>query len=210
MVFQDRILFRVAPWVFIVESCVCLCREFSGWNPGYCAKCIFGHGNKYSTIAWPSSPISTLSPDPVPNVFPLSLFINPFYVHTVFERSTDKEWYNPFGTFCNGDPFEQNCLGVGNSKTRRTLRKQLTIIYSSMFKLHTVAQEREREREREREWVRERERERKYVGVYEQTQKEKILPVRLNSLKGNFWQLPDLLRTFSKFAIFYLSKFVSI
>ena len=52
-----------------------------------------------------------------------------------------------------GDPLEQSYLGVGNSKTRRTLCQQLTIIYCLMFRLHTVAQEREREREREREKI---------------------------------------------------------
>ena len=51
-----------------------------------------------------------------------------------------------------GDSLKQSCLGVGNLKTR-TLRQQLTIIYSSMFRLHIyiyiyIYRERERERER--------------------------------------------------------------
>ena len=111
----------------------------------------------------------------------------------MFERSTDKEWHNPSGTSSDsrGDLLEQSCLGVGNSKTRRTLRQQLTII--SMFRLHTV--------ERVRESVR----------VYEQTQKETItLPnIRQNSRNTNFWQLTDWLTDhfFSKFANFYIFKF---
>ena len=72
-----------------------------------------------------------------------SLFINPVCAHTVFERSTDKEWYNPSGNSDGwGDPLEQICLGVGNTKTR-TLRQQLTIIYCSMYRLHTIAWKRE-------------------------------------------------------------------
>ena len=48
--------------------------------------------------------------------------------HAVFERSTDREWHNPPGNYFygQGDPFEQSCQGVGNSK-RRTLRQQLTM-----------------------------------------------------------------------------------
>ena len=44
--------------------------------------------------------------------------------HIVFERSTDKEWHNPSGTSseCRGDPLEENGQGIGNLKTRRTLR----------------------------------------------------------------------------------------
>ena len=71
----------------------------------------------------------------------------------ISERSTDKEWHNPFRTSSDGwgGPLEQSCLGVCNSKTRRTLSQELTLIYCSMFRLHTVAREREREREREKE-----------------------------------------------------------
>ena len=51
------------------------------------------------------------------NVFPDSLFINPFGAHAVFERSTDREWHN----------------SSGDSKTTRTLRKQLTLIYCNVL-----------------------------------------------------------------------------
>ena len=54
---------------------------------------------------------------------------------------------------------------LATQKTKRTLRKQLTIIYCSMFRLHTVARERERERERGRE--RKKKRERKKEGEKE-------------------------------------------
>ena len=56
--------------------------------------------------------------------------------------------------------------GVGNSKTR-THRQQLTIVYCSVFRQHTVEREREREkgREKERERERKREREREFVRV---------------------------------------------
>ena len=52
--------------------------------------------------------------------------INPLCAYAVFERSTDREWHNSSGTPSDGrvDPLEQSCLGVGNSKTRRTLRQQ--------------------------------------------------------------------------------------
>ena len=87
----------------------------------------------------------------VPNLISCILFINRFCADAVLERSTDKEWHNPPGTFSEiwGDPLEQSCLGVGNSNTRRIHHQQLTIIYSLMCRLHTVARERERERERE-------------------------------------------------------------
>ena len=90
-------------------------------------------------------------------MFPDSLSI--FSVLTLFERSTDKEWYNPSGTFSDGHDgsLEQSSLGVGNSKTR-TLHQQLTIIYCLMFRLHTVAQER------------------KSVKVYEETQRAPTIP----------------------------------
>ena len=86
----------------------------------------------------------------------------------MFERSTDKEWHNPTRTFSNGrdNPLEKICRGVGNTKTRRTLCQQLTIIYSSMFRQLTVAGDRERDRDRERESVR----------VYKQTQRDTHLP----------------------------------
>ena len=59
------------------------------------------------------------------NTIPDCLFINPLWAHTVFERSTDREWHNPSGTSSDsrGDPLEQCCLGVGNARTRRTLRQ---------------------------------------------------------------------------------------
>ena len=71
------------------------------------------------------------------------------------------EWHNPSGTSIDGrgDPLEQRYPDVGDSKTTTTFRQQLTIIYSSMFRLHTVAQERERERERERVRKKEKEKE---------------------------------------------------
>ena len=110
-----------------------------------------------------------------PNAFPDSLLINPLCPHAVFERSTDWERLNPSGTSDDrGDPLEQSCLGVGNSKTRKTLCQQLTIIYCSMFRLHIVARERERES----------------VRFYEQTQRD-IPPAWLSSLNSNF-QLPLL------------------
>ena len=68
-----------------------------------------------------------------------------------------------------GDLLEQSCLGVGNTKTRRTLRQQLTVIYCSMFRLCKVA--RERERKREREGGRERERERICKGLWIDTKR---------------------------------------
>ena len=82
----------------------------------------------------------------MPNVFPDSFLINPLCAHAMFERFTDREWHNPPGTSSDSrcDPLKQSCLGVGNSKTRRTLCQQLTIIYCSMFRLLTVAQEREK------------------------------------------------------------------
>ena len=103
-----------------------------------------------------------------------SSFINPFCAYAVFERSTDKEWCNPSGTSSDGwgDSLEQSCLGVANSKARRTLYQQLTIICCSMFRLHTVVRER----------------------VYEQTQRDTPLPVtQQKSLNANFWQLTDWL-----------------
>ena len=82
--------------------------------------------------------------------------------HAVFERSKDWEWHNPRRTSSDGrgDPLEESCQGVGNSKTR-ALHQQLTIINCSMFRQRTVAWERERERKRERKREREREKERK-------------------------------------------------
>ena len=79
----------------------------------------------------------------VPYLIPGNLFINALCAHAVFERSTNREWHNPSGTFSDGqgDPLEQSCLDVDNSKTR-TLCQQLTIIYCSMFRLHTVERER--------------------------------------------------------------------
>ena len=71
----------------------------------------------------------------------------------------------------------------GNSKTRRTLRQQLTIIYCSMFRLYTVALSLSL-------YIYiyiERERERKFVRVYEQTQRDTPTPpARQNA---NFWLL---------------------
>ena len=65
-----------------------------------------------------------------PNVVPGSLFINLLCAHVVFERSTDKERHNPPGTSDGrADSLEQNRLGVGNSKIRRALPQQLTMIY---------------------------------------------------------------------------------
>ena len=84
----------------------------------------------------------------VPKAFSDSLFINLFCADAVFKRSTDREQHNPSRTSSDsqGDLWEQSCLGVGNSKSRRTLHQQLTIIYCLMFRLHTVAQVREREK----------------------------------------------------------------
>ena len=125
----------------------------------------------------------------VPNAFSDSLFINSVCAHTVFERSADKEWHNPSRTSSDGwgDQLAQTCLVVGNSKTTRTLHQQLKIIYCSMFRLHTVAQEREG----------------KSVRVYEQTQRDMPPPARQNSLNAN-WPTAYFL---SKFANFYIFKF---
>ena len=67
----------------------------------------------------------------VSNAFPGSLLISPLCAHAVFERFTDRKWHNPSETSSDsqGDSLEQSCLNVGNSKTRRTLYQQLTIIY---------------------------------------------------------------------------------
>ena len=97
--------------------------------------------------------------------------INPVSALAVFKRSTKKKWHNPSGTYSEGWSFGTKF--PGNSKTRRTLRQQLTIIYCSMFRLHTVAQERERERERERESVR----------VFERTQRDTPSPTELSEWK---------------------------
>ena len=80
-------------------------------------------------------------------------FINPVCAYSVFERSTGKEWHNPSrnSSDARGDSFEQSRIGLGNLKTR-TLRQQLTIIYSSRFR---SAYSSKRERERERDWERE-------------------------------------------------------
>ena len=100
---------------------------------------------------------------------------------TLFESSTDKEWHNPPTTSSDGrgDPLEQSCLVANNSKARRIIRQQLTIIYCLMFRLYTIAWERESGREREsgserqwerdwvREWVGEREWVREWVGERE-------------------------------------------
>ena len=119
------------------------------------------------------------------NVFADTLFINLFCSHAVFERSTYWEWHNPSWTYSDsgGDPLEQSCLGVGNTKTRRPLCQQFTIIYCSMFRLHTVTREREREREREKEKI--------CKGLW--TDKKDTSPAWPNSLNANFWQLTDRL-----------------
>ena len=95
----------------------------------------------------------------------------------MFERSADKEWYNPSRTSSDsrGDPLEKSCLGVGNSKTRKTLRQQPTIIYCSMFRLHTVARE--------------------SVRVYEQIQRDMcpLQPDRILWMLTFNWQLTDWL-----------------
>ena len=112
------------------------------WSyPGNGTKCVSSSGGRRWQIS-------------APNAFPDSLFINLLCTHAVFERSTDREWHNPYGTSDGrGDPWEQICLGTGNSKTR-TLHQQLTIIYCFMLRLHKG------------------ERESKPVRVYEQTQRD--------------------------------------
>ena len=157
--FHSRILFMAAPWVFWVESCVWPCRGFSRSNPI--------NNAKYNTIVWTvwalilgtvpnivlclgSAPIITLSLGPVPNVFPVSLLINLFYAHAVFERSTDIEWHNPSG-FSDGGVIRwkfPGCWHLKNKKYPSTINNHL------LFDAHTAysdTKEREKERERERE-----------------------------------------------------------
>ena len=124
------------PWVFRVESYLWLHRGFLLQNPA--SGCVTDFEGRILVT--------------VTNAFSNSSFISTVCAHTVFERSIDKQRHNPSGTSSDGwgVPLEQNNLAVGNSKTRRILHQQLTIIYCSMFRLQTVGRERERERERER------------------------------------------------------------
>ena len=116
-----------------------------GWQCIYIYIYIYIYNDNFLTMMWYYS-----------ITFSDSLPIDPDCAHAVFERCTDKDWHNPSRTssYGRGDPLEQSCLGVGDSKTRRTLRQQLTIIYCLMFRLHTEARGRKRGRERERESVR--------------------------------------------------------
>ena len=118
------------PWVFRVKSCLWLHCVFLGPNPA--PGCVTDFQGRILVT--------------VPNSFSDSSFINHACAHAVFEKFTDNEWHNPFGTSSDGwsDPLEQNCLGVGNSKTRRTLRQQIIIIYYSMFRPHTIAWKRKK------------------------------------------------------------------
>ena len=123
------------PWVFKVESCLWLCQGFLEPNPTPgCVTDFRVESCKRCQMHFRIVRLSIL------------------FVPTPFFK--DSQTRNLPGTSSDGwgDPLEQTCLGVGNSKTRRTLRQQLTIIYCLMF--------------------RERERERKSVRVYEQTQRE--------------------------------------
>ena len=140
----------------MVESYLWLQRGFLGSNPG--------NGAKYNTMVWSGTNCNTIARSGSECVS--SLFINLFCTCAVLERSADREWHNLSSPSSDGRgyPFEQSCQGVGNTKTRRTLSQQLTIIYFSMFRLQTVSRERERERERES------------LRVCEQKQRECPLP----------------------------------
>ena len=59
----------------------------------------------------------------LPHAVPGSWLINSLCAHAVFERSTDGGWHNLSRTSsdCLCGSLEQVCLGVGNSKTRKTI-----------------------------------------------------------------------------------------
>ena len=104
-----------------------------------------------------------------------SLFINSVCAHTVFERSTYKEWHNPSGNSSDGwgDSLEQSCLGVVNSKNQNS---PSTINNHLLFNVQTVYSST---------------RERESVKVYEQTQRDapRLSPTELSEcelLTGNW------------------------
>ena len=71
----------------------------------------------------------------------------------MFERSRDKEWHNSSGTSSDGwgDPLEESCLGVGNSKKQKKKNSPSAINNHSLFDVLTAySSPRERQRERER------------------------------------------------------------
>ena len=114
-----------------------------------------------------------------------------FAAYAVLDRSTDREWHDPSGTSDGrGDPLEQICQGVGNSKTR-TLLQQL-IIYCSIFRLHWVAREKEKI----------------CKGLWTDTKRQ--IPTHPTELSKRQIQTTDRLTqllTFSKFANFQMSKY---
>ena len=64
----------------------------------------------------------------LPHAFLGSLFINFLSANVLFERSTNGEWLNSSGT--SSDVWSGSLNQVAcNSKTRKTLRQKLTIIY---------------------------------------------------------------------------------
>ena len=105
----------------------------------------------------------------------------------------DRKWHNPSRTSSDGQGYllERSCLSVGKSKTRRTLHQQLTIIYCSMFRLHTVAQERKKI----------------CKGLWTDTKRHHPSPTELFKCKLLTAPTDNWLTTFSKFANSYISKF---
>ena len=94
-----------------------------------------------------------------------------------------------------------------NKKTRRTFRQQLTIVYCSMFRLHTVDRQRQRQRKKKET---DRQTDRESIRVNEQTQKDIPIPTELSERKlltSDRLTTADKLITFSKLAHFYIFKF---
>ena len=137
-------------WVFRVESCLWLCCGFLGLNPT--SSCVMDFWVVCLSILFVPT-LCLKDPQTKNDTIHLELLL---MVRVI--RWNEVAWV------------------LATQKTRRTLHQQLTIIYCSMFRLHTVAQERERERERERESIR----------VYERTQRDTSLPAWQNSLNANF------------------------
>ena len=128
MGFPGQILFMAAPRVFRVDFCVWLCRGFSGSNSG--------NGTIGCTIVVTVVYFGFILVT-VPNAFPDSLFINPFCIHALFERSTLRGWQNSSGTSYDGRVDKvARCWQLKKKKKRKIQRQQLTVIYCSMFRLH--------------------------------------------------------------------------
>ena len=117
-------------WVFRIESYLWPCHGFL-WSNLVPSSVVDFQGRilimvPNITLWFGLESIITLSLDPGPIVFPNSLFINLLCAHAVFEKCTVHDTLHPPPGLLT---VEQSCLGVGNSKTRRTLRQQLTILY---------------------------------------------------------------------------------